>query len=57
MIERGLIEPNVEERDRLAAVFGTVPSTLLRAALRPSVDIADHRVSKIAAMPTGNFKR
>lgn len=34
MIERGLIEPTHEERERLAQTLGAPASTLLRSAIR-----------------------
>lgn len=34
MIERGLIEPTPEERERLAQILGVLPSTLFRPAVR-----------------------
>ena len=34
MIERGLIEPTPEERDRLAQILGAMRSTLFRPAVR-----------------------
>lgn len=34
MIERGLIEPMPEERERLAAILGVAGSTLFRSAVR-----------------------
>ncbi len=37
MIERGLIQPTAEERDRLALVLKASPSTLLRPAFREQV--------------------
>ncbi len=42
MIERGLIEPTEEERERLAEVLGEAPAKLFRPAIksRPLVETA-----------------
>ena len=34
MLERGLIDPTPEERERLAQILGVLPSTLFRPAVR-----------------------
>lgn len=36
MIERGLIEPTPNERERLAAILKAPPATLFRSAVRES---------------------
>lgn len=41
MVERGLIEPTPEERDRLASALNVSPTTLLRPAFRERMPKGD----------------
>jgi hypothetical protein len=49
MIERGLIEPSVGERERLAQVLEASAGTLFRPAVRARRHIMDERVTGVVA--------